>query len=71
MEDLGKVRYALGIRITQSPEKISLIQDKYIGNILSKFQIANHRNTLTPLPSNWNSEKNKPSKILEPPPFSY
>ena len=42
MEDLGKVRYALGIQITQTPEKVSLIQDKYINNILSEFNISNH-----------------------------
>jgi hypothetical protein len=71
MEDLGKVRYALGIRITQTPDNISLIQDKYINNILTKFHISNHQNTPTPLPSNWNAEKNKPSEVLEPPPFSY
>jgi hypothetical protein len=71
MEDLGKVQCALGIRITQLSEKISLIQDKYINNILNEFQISNHRNTPTPLPSNWNTKKNKPSETLKPPLFSY
>ena len=71
MQDLGKVRYALGIQITQSPNKISLIQDKYINNILNKFQISNQWNTPTPLSSNWNAKKNNASEILETPPFRY
>jgi hypothetical protein len=71
MEDLGKVRYALGIRITQSLDKISLVQDKYINNILAEFNIVNHQNTPAPLPSNWNLEKDKPSEALNPPLFNY
>ncbi|MBW0477281.1 hypothetical protein O181_016996 [Austropuccinia psidii MF-1] len=46
MEDLRSVKYALGIRITQSTEGISMIQDKLIQQILSEFTLENAR----PLP---------------------
>ncbi|MBW0527427.1 hypothetical protein O181_067142 [Austropuccinia psidii MF-1] len=41
MEDLGKIKFALGIRITQHRDYISLIQDKLINNILEEFNILN------------------------------
>jgi hypothetical protein len=71
MEDLGKVRYTLGIQITQSADKISLVQDKHIKNILVEFNISNHCNTPALLPSNWNAEKDKPSNTPTTPPFGY
>ncbi|MBW0502086.1 hypothetical protein O181_041801 [Austropuccinia psidii MF-1] len=41
MEDLGSVKYTLGIRITQSAEGISMIQDKLIQKVLSEFNLEN------------------------------
>jgi hypothetical protein len=41
MEDLGIAKYALGIRINQLGGSISLVQDKYIKNMLDEFNIAN------------------------------
>ncbi|MBW0472359.1 hypothetical protein O181_012074 [Austropuccinia psidii MF-1] len=39
MEDLGMVKYALGIQINQNKEYISLIQDKFIHQILTEFSV--------------------------------
>ena len=50
---------------------MSLIQDKYINNIFSKFNITKHQNNLAPLPSNWNAKEDKPLKELIPTPSSY
>ncbi|PLW42386.1 hypothetical protein PCASD_06410 [Puccinia coronata f. sp. avenae] len=58
MEDLGLAKYALGIRIDQLGGSIALVQDKYINNMLSKFQINNDQSTMIPLPSNWKQLKN-------------
>jgi hypothetical protein len=71
MEDLGLAKYALGIRVNQLGGSIALVQDKYIGNMLSKFHISNNRTTMIPLPSNWKQIKTIPSDKPTSPPFNY
>ena len=71
MEDLGVAKYALGIRINQLGSTISLVQDKYIKNILDEFQIRNDRSTGIPLPSDWKQIKTFPSEKPAIPPFNY
>ncbi|MBW0530484.1 hypothetical protein O181_070199 [Austropuccinia psidii MF-1] len=66
MDDLGKVKYALGIQISQGDEYISLNQDKFINNILQEFQLTNARHTNCPLPSNIRSFRIVPTKELSP-----
>ncbi|MBW0547115.1 hypothetical protein O181_086830 [Austropuccinia psidii MF-1] len=39
IEDLSTVKYAIGIRINQNKEYISLIQDKFIHQILTAFSV--------------------------------
>ncbi|MBW0497484.1 hypothetical protein O181_037199 [Austropuccinia psidii MF-1] len=71
MEDLGSFKYTLGIRITQSTEGISMIQDKLIQQILSEFNIENSRPFTAPLPSNINDLKSHDLEPCQNPPFHY
>ncbi|MBW0478503.1 hypothetical protein O181_018218 [Austropuccinia psidii MF-1] len=67
MEDLGKMKFSLGIRITQHSNYISLIQDKLINNILEKFNVINPLLTSSPLPGNCKSFRDFPAQdIIHP-----
>ncbi|MBW0508263.1 hypothetical protein O181_047978 [Austropuccinia psidii MF-1] len=70
MEDLGQIKYALAIRITQLKDYISLIQDKFIKNILEEFSLTDCRHMTSPLPGNSKSFKHLPTKSIDHP-FSY
>ncbi|MBW0504253.1 hypothetical protein O181_043968 [Austropuccinia psidii MF-1] len=71
MEDLGNVKYALGIRITQFMEGISIIKDKPIRKILSEFNLENARLLASPLPSNISNLKSNQLQPCQNPPFHY
>ncbi|MBW0528577.1 hypothetical protein O181_068292 [Austropuccinia psidii MF-1] len=71
MEDLGTVKYALGIRITQETNYVTLIQDKLIDQILTEFKMSNCRTSSSPLPSNIKDLKNNQEPPCTKPPFSY
>ncbi|MBW0529673.1 hypothetical protein O181_069388 [Austropuccinia psidii MF-1] len=71
MEDLGNVKYALGIRIRQNKEYISLIQDKFVHQILNEFNLNQVRPPSAPLPSNYKDLKNMEGKPVEPPLFNF
>ncbi|MBW0482379.1 hypothetical protein O181_022094 [Austropuccinia psidii MF-1] len=71
MEDLGAIKYALGIRITQLEESICLIQDKLIIQIVVEFRIKKEKAPPSPLPRN---SKELKTLTLEPPkqpPFNF
>ncbi|MBW0510061.1 hypothetical protein O181_049776 [Austropuccinia psidii MF-1] len=70
MEDLGQIKYALGIRITQLKGYISLIKDKFNKNILQEFNLTNCRHMTSPLPRNSKSFKHLPTKSIAHP-FNY
>ncbi|MBW0465734.1 hypothetical protein O181_005449 [Austropuccinia psidii MF-1] len=71
MEDLGSVKYALGIRITQYAEGISMIQDKVIQQIWSEFTLENAQPLTSPLPSSINDLKSHHLEPCQHPPFHY
>lgn len=50
MHDLGKLNYALGIKIEQSKDCITLCQDAYVERLLEKFNMVDCKPTATPLP---------------------
>jgi hypothetical protein len=52
MHDLGKLTYALGIKISQEDDKITLCQDAYVKRLLEKFQMTDCKEISTPLPLN-------------------
>lgn len=52
MHDLGKLTYALGIKISQEDDQITLCQDAYVKRLLEKFQMTDCKEISTPLPLN-------------------
>ncbi|MBW0470525.1 hypothetical protein O181_010240 [Austropuccinia psidii MF-1] len=71
MEDLGKIKYALGIRITQLEESITLIQDIFIKQILVEFRIEQPKDPQSPLPSNYKELKTLTLEPPKQPPFNF
>ncbi|MBW0504360.1 hypothetical protein O181_044075 [Austropuccinia psidii MF-1] len=71
MEDLGTVKYALGIRINQNKECILLVQDKFINQILTELSIDQVKPPMAPLPSNYKELKSPESNTTIPPPFNF
>ncbi|MBW0479253.1 hypothetical protein O181_018968 [Austropuccinia psidii MF-1] len=71
MEDLGKAKYALGIRIVQETDCISLLQDKFINQIPEEFNLTNAKPMTAPLLGNIkylrNPMEEQPPKV----PFNY
>jgi len=52
MQDLGKAKLVLGIRISQEKEEIALDQSKYIEDILDRFNMSHCKPVGTPLEVN-------------------
>ncbi|MBW0547929.1 hypothetical protein O181_087644 [Austropuccinia psidii MF-1] len=71
MEDLGKIKYTLGIRITQSEESITLIQDKFIKQILVEFRIEQAKAPQSSLPRNYKELKTLTLEPPKQPPFNF
>ncbi|MBW0563936.1 hypothetical protein O181_103651 [Austropuccinia psidii MF-1] len=71
MEDLRAIKYALGIRITQSKESICLIQDKFIKQIVVEFRIEKAKAPLSPLPRNYKELKTLTLEPPKQPPFNF
>ncbi|MBW0542050.1 hypothetical protein O181_081765 [Austropuccinia psidii MF-1] len=71
MEDLGKAKYALGIRITQETNCISLLKDKFIDRILEEFNLTNAKPTAAPLPGNSKDLKNPMEEQPQKVPLNY
>ncbi|MBW0462946.1 hypothetical protein O181_002661 [Austropuccinia psidii MF-1] len=74
MEDLGMVKYALGIRINQNREYSSLIQDKFIHQILTEFSVNQVGPPMALLPSNYKELKDlkdHENNITSSPPFNF
>ncbi|MBW0489703.1 hypothetical protein O181_029418 [Austropuccinia psidii MF-1] len=71
MEDLGHIKYALGIRIRKDKEYISLIQDRFVHQVLNEFNINQARPPSAPLPSNYKDLKDLEGKPADPPPFNF
>ncbi|KAL0303184.1 UNVERIFIED_CONTAM: Retrovirus-related Pol polyprotein from transposon TNT 1-94 [Sesamum radiatum] len=65
MTDLGQMRYFLGIQVKQSPGRIFLSQEKYIDDLLKKFNMGHCKPISTPMALNEklhdNGEKIDPS----------
>ncbi|MBW0478654.1 hypothetical protein O181_018369 [Austropuccinia psidii MF-1] len=71
MEDLGKIKYKLSIRIAQPEEAITLFQNKFIKHILVEFSIEQAKAPPSPLLRNYKELK---TVTLEPPkqhPFNF
>jgi hypothetical protein len=49
MTDLGKLRYHLGVEVSQHPDQIFLSQTKYSTEFLKKFGMEDCKSSLTPM----------------------
>jgi hypothetical protein len=52
MTDLGLMGYFLGIQVKQSLEKIFILQEKYIVDLLKKFNMLECKPIATPMAAN-------------------
>ncbi|GJS04798.1 ribonuclease H-like domain-containing protein [Tanacetum coccineum] len=49
MSSMGELTLFLGLQVKQKPDGIFISQDKYVGEILNKFKLANVKSTITPM----------------------
>ncbi|GKD00738.1 hypothetical protein Tco_1171012, partial [Tanacetum coccineum] len=52
MSFMGKLTFFLGLQVKQQPDGIFISQDKYVADILKKFDFLSIRTTTTPIESN-------------------
>lgn len=51
MKDLGNLSYLLGVEVIITTKGLFLSQQKYIHDILTKFDMLNAKETVTPMAS--------------------
>jgi hypothetical protein len=66
MTDLGLLHYYLGIEVDKKPKHIFISQKKYIGELLSKFEMKDCNPISTPMESNLNLTSNEGSAFEDP-----
>jgi hypothetical protein len=54
IDDLGELKYYLGINIERSSNSIRVNQRSYISKLIEKYQLDDSRSVNTPLPTNFN-----------------
>ncbi|GJY04682.1 putative ribonuclease H-like domain-containing protein [Tanacetum coccineum] len=52
MSSMGELTFFLGLQVKQQPDRIFISQDKYVANILKKFDFLSTRTATTPIKSN-------------------
>ncbi|GJV90591.1 putative ribonuclease H-like domain-containing protein [Tanacetum coccineum] len=52
MRSMGKLTFFLGLQVQQQPDGIFISQDKYVADILKKFDFCSIRTATTPIESN-------------------
>ncbi|GKG33088.1 uncharacterized mitochondrial protein-like protein, partial [Tanacetum coccineum] len=52
MSSMGELTFFLGLQVKQQPDRIFISQDKYVADILKKFDFWSIRTTTTPIESN-------------------
>ncbi|GKB66844.1 retrovirus-related pol polyprotein from transposon TNT 1-94 [Tanacetum coccineum] len=52
MSSMGELTFFLGLQVKQKPNEIFIGQDKYVANILKKFNFCSIKPTTTPIESN-------------------
>jgi len=58
IKDLGLMRYFLSIQVKQSLRKIFISQEKYVANILKKFNMLECKPVASPMTANEKLQKN-------------
>ncbi|GJR54532.1 putative ribonuclease H-like domain-containing protein [Tanacetum coccineum] len=49
MSSMGELTLFLGLQVKQKPDEIFISQDKYVGEMLNKFDLANVKSAITPM----------------------
>ncbi|GKG43157.1 uncharacterized mitochondrial protein-like protein, partial [Tanacetum coccineum] len=52
MSSMGELTFFLGLQVKQQPDEIFISQDKYVANILKKFDFCSIKTATTPIESN-------------------
>ncbi|GJT27420.1 uncharacterized mitochondrial protein-like protein [Tanacetum coccineum] len=52
MSSMGELTFFLGLQVKQQPEGIFISQDKYVADILKKFDFCSIKTATTPIESN-------------------
>nr|GFD00357.1 hypothetical protein [Tanacetum cinerariifolium] len=65
MSAMGELNFFLGLQVLQKEDGIFLLQDKYIGDILKKFEFSDVRSSNTPMDKENPWGKDGPGKDLE------
>ncbi|GKC60308.1 putative ribonuclease H-like domain-containing protein [Tanacetum coccineum] len=52
ISSMGELEFFLGLQVKQQPDGISISQDKYVANILKKFDFCSIKTSTTPIESN-------------------
>jgi hypothetical protein len=66
MTDLGLLHYYLGIKVDQKSKPIFISQKKYIGELLSKFEMKDCNHVSTPMEQSLKLTSNEGSAIEDP-----
>lgn len=66
MSDLGSISYFLGIQVKQSPGRIFLSQEKYIEDLLKKFNMSHCKPISTPMALNEKLHVNDDAEKIDP-----
>jgi hypothetical protein len=65
MTDIGLMHYFLGLEVWQEPVHIFLGQEKYVCEILSRFQMGDSRPMTTPMITNWKKLHASESQLVD------
>ncbi|GJS20003.1 putative ribonuclease H-like domain-containing protein [Tanacetum coccineum] len=65
MSSIGELTFFLGLQVKQQPDGIFISQDKYVANILKKFDFWSIRTATTPIESNNPLVKDKDGKDVD------
>nr|XP_016443236.1 PREDICTED: uncharacterized mitochondrial protein AtMg00810-like [Nicotiana tabacum] len=66
MKDLGPLHYFLGVELVSNSDGLLLLQQKYINDILLRFDLANSKHVSTPLHSKQDWHSTSSSLLSDP-----
>ena len=49
MSSMGELTFFLGLQVKQNPDGLFISQDKYVADMLKKFDLANVKTAFTPM----------------------
>ncbi|GJW33369.1 putative ribonuclease H-like domain-containing protein [Tanacetum coccineum] len=67
MSSMGELTFFLGLQVQQKKDRIFIIQDKYVADILKKFDFATMKTTSTPMEPNKALVKDEEAEAVDVP----